>query len=74
VSAGYTEGLYLIKSNRSAFYTLFAHDPLLGVKIAYLLARIFHEFIRVLCYHRSKAEGLGKSTIKIAQKDLKKEQ
>jgi hypothetical protein len=35
--AGYTEGLYLIKSNRSAFYTLFAHDPLLGEKIAYLL-------------------------------------
>ena len=44
-SAGYTEGLYLIKSNRSAFYTLFAHDPLLGVKIAYLLDRIFQEFI-----------------------------
>jgi hypothetical protein len=73
-SAGYTEGLYLIKSNRSAFYTLFAHDPLLGVKIAYLLDRIFQEFIRVLCYHRSKAEELGKSTIKIARKELKKEQ
>jgi hypothetical protein len=73
-SAGYTEGLYLIKSNRSAFYTLFAHDPLLGVKIAYLLDRIFQEFIRVLCYHRSKAEELGKSTIKIARKELAKEQ
>jgi hypothetical protein len=73
-SAGYTQGLYLIKSNRSAFYTLFAHDPLLGVKIAYLLDRIFQEFIRVLCYHRSKAEELGKSTIKIARKELKKEQ
>jgi hypothetical protein len=66
--------LYLIKSNRSAFYTLFAHNPLLGVKIAYLLDRIFQEFIRVFCYHRLKAEELGKSTIKIARKDLKKEQ
>jgi hypothetical protein len=73
-SAGYTEGLYLIKSNRSAFYTLFAHDPLLGVKIAYLLDRIFQEFIRVLCYHHSKAEELGKSNIKIARKELRKEQ
>jgi hypothetical protein len=73
-SAGYPEGLYLIKSNRSAFYTLFAHDPLLGVKIAYLLDRIFQESMRVLCYHRSKAKELGKSTIKIAKKALKKEQ
>jgi hypothetical protein len=73
-SAGYTEGLYLIKSNRSAFYTLFAHDPLLGVKIAYLLDRIFQEFVRVLCYHRSKAEEQGKSTIKLARKELRKEQ
>jgi hypothetical protein len=44
-SANYTEALYLIKSNRSAFYTLFAHNPLLGVKIAYLLDRIFQEFV-----------------------------
>jgi hypothetical protein len=73
-SAGYTEALYLIKSNRSAFYTLFAHDPLLGVKIAYLLDRIFQEFIRVLCYHRSQAEELGKSTIKLARKELRQEQ
>jgi hypothetical protein len=73
-SAGYTEALYLIKSNRSAFYTLFAHDPLLGVKIAYLLDRIFQEFIRVLCHHRSQAEELGKSTIKLAKRELKQEQ
>jgi hypothetical protein len=73
-SAGYTESLYLIKSNRSAFYTLFAHDPLLGVKIAYLLDQIFQEFIQILCHHRSKAEELGKSTIKLARKELRQEQ
>jgi hypothetical protein len=68
-SAGYTEVLYLIKSNRSAFYTLFTHDPLLGVKIAYLLDRIFQKFIRVLCYHRSQAEELGNRPSSLPEKN-----
>jgi hypothetical protein len=66
--------LSLIKSNGSTFYTLFDHHPLLGVKIAYLLDKIFQEFIRVMCYPRSKAEELGKSTIKLSRKELQQGQ